>query len=236
MPRDPLESRRYSEEETALILRRAAELQEPDGLSSRGDGFTLLEIQQIATEAGIDPTCVAEAAALMSVQERDRWASLLGGRTQFRFERVVSRELPESARSALVEEIREAMQRPGQTGHQAGALEWVHEKGDKDWVRIGVTSQAGQTHIQLHAHRGDEAAGVLSLSAVGGAMLAGLGAALLGVEATVEAFAVLGGGSGAGLAFGWATWRRLSARWERRLNALTTRLAHIAAEQASDSE
>ncbi len=229
------EHRRYSDEETALILRRAAELQETGGRSRHAAGFTLAEIQQIASEAGIDPACITEAAALVSAHERDRWAGLLGAPTRFRFERVVSGELPERAWGALVEEIREAMQRPGQVGHVAGALEWVHESGDRDWVRIGVTSRSGKTHIDLRARRGDEAAGVLSLSAVSGAMLALLTGGLLGLEATAGVFAVLGGGSGAGLAFGWATWKRLSAGWERRLSTLVTRLARMA-EEASDSE
>jgi hypothetical protein len=69
-------------------------------------------------------------------------------------------------------------------------------------------------------------------------MLALLTGGLLGLETmetTAGAFAILGGGSGAGLAFGWATWKRLSAGWERRLSALVTRLARMA-EEANGSE
>ncbi len=114
MPHDPDEPRRYSDEETALILRRAAELQEPDGNSRSAAGFTLAEIQQIAAEAGIDPACVTEAAALISVQEPDRWARIVGAPTRFRYERTVSGELPDPAWAALVQEIRQAMRKPGQ--------------------------------------------------------------------------------------------------------------------------
>ena len=54
--------RRYSDEEFALILRRASEISEV-GDARPGGGLSLSEIQQIAGEAGIDPTAVARAAA-----------------------------------------------------------------------------------------------------------------------------------------------------------------------------
>ncbi len=234
MPHDPDEPRRYSDEETALILRRAAELQEPGGNSRPAAGFTLAEIQQIAAEAGIDPACVTEATALISVQEPDRWARIVGAPTRFRYERTVSGELPDPAWAALVQEIRQAMRKPGQVSHLPGALEWVDEGENGDLVRVGVTSGAGKTRVELRAQRANEASMFLILSPTAGVVLATLAGALLGLDPGPELWTVMGGGASGGLAIGWAGWKRFSARWERRLSGLVTRLAR-AAEEASGS-
>ena len=231
MPHDSQELKRYGDEETALILRRAAELQEPRQRSGRATGFTLAEIQQIASEAGIDPARVAEAAALVTVHERDRRGRLIGAPTRFSYERVIAGEVRDPAWGVLVDEIREAIDKPGQVGHVAGALEWVYE-GEGDWIRVGVTSRAGETQIHLRASRGAEASGVLSLSTITGMALAAVTAALLGFEAGPEFWAAIGGGTGGGAAFGVAAWKRLSSRWERRLSTLVTRLGQVAQEAA----
>ena len=74
----PDDERRYSDEEFALILRRAVEIEgrptpEPEAPTlplPPSDGLTLTEIQEIAGEAGIDPAAVAEAASALSLAER----------------------------------------------------------------------------------------------------------------------------------------------------------------------
>lgn len=61
--------RRYSEEEFALILRKASEIQlsegRPKGTPEAGSGLTLQEIRSIASEAGIDPEAVTRAASVL---------------------------------------------------------------------------------------------------------------------------------------------------------------------------
>ena len=231
MPHDPQDLKRYGDKETALILRRAAELQDPRQRSGRATGFTLAEIQQIALEAGIDPARVAEAAALVTVGERDRRGRLMGAPTRFSYERVIAGEVRDPGWGALVDEIREVIDKPGQVGHVAGALEWVYE-GEGDWIRVGVSSRAGETHIHLRASRGAEASGVLTISTISGMGLAAVTTALLGVEAGPEFWTAIGGGTSGGAAFGVAAWKRLSARWERRLSTLVTRLGQVAQEAA----
>lgn len=236
MPHHPDEPRRYGDEETALILRRAAELQEQGGNSRPAKGLTLDEIQQIASEVGIDPTCVTEAAALVSVQERDRWARLLGGPTRFSYERTVSGELPDAAWAVLVDEIRQKMRKPGQVGHLPGALEWVDEGENGDSVRVGVTSGAGKIRVELRARRGNEASMFFILPPTAGAILAILVGGMVGLDPGPELWTVMSGAASGGLALGWAGWRRFSARWERSLSTLVTRLARVAEEESGSAQ
>lgn len=82
--------RTYSEEELAVILRRAVELQErPTGqVPVRSEGFSLREIQAIAREVGLDPDAVARAAATLTPEGRSGLARVLGGATSHELEYV----------------------------------------------------------------------------------------------------------------------------------------------------
>ncbi len=60
------DERRYSENEFALILRKAFELQERQpgaGLTDPADGLTLEDIKAVAGEVGLDPALVDRAVA-----------------------------------------------------------------------------------------------------------------------------------------------------------------------------
>ena len=52
------DDQKYSEEEFALILRKAAELQASPKAVQRTGGMSLEEMKSIAQEAGIDPALV----------------------------------------------------------------------------------------------------------------------------------------------------------------------------------
>src|SRR5256885_15625563 len=95
-------SERYSEQEMALILKRAAELQE--GADGRGAERTLGEIQEIAAEVGIDAPFVAEAVAeLQRPRTRVGW---LGAPTRFHDERSVAGSLSPSEIGELLDQAR----------------------------------------------------------------------------------------------------------------------------------
>ncbi|CAA9350698.1 MAG: hypothetical protein AVDCRST_MAG89-3114 [uncultured Gemmatimonadetes bacterium] len=95
----------------------------------------------------------------------------------------------------LVEEIRQAMRKSGQVSHLPGGLEWVDEGENGDLVRVGVTSGAGRTRVELRARRASEAGMFLLLPATAGVMLAMLTGGLLGLEAGPELLAAMGGGA-----------------------------------------
>ena len=93
---------RYSEQEMALILKRAAELQE--GADGRGVHRSLAEIQDIAAEAGIEPAFVTEAVAeLHRPRARIGW---LGAPTRFHEEQKVTRKLTPAEIGGLLDQGR----------------------------------------------------------------------------------------------------------------------------------
>jgi hypothetical protein len=86
---DSSNSSRYSEQEMALILKRAAELQE--GSDGRGITRSLAEINEIAAEVGIDASFVTEAVA--ELQRPTTRAGWLGAPTRFHAEQSVPSKL-----------------------------------------------------------------------------------------------------------------------------------------------
>ena len=83
MSKDDSKQRRYSEEEFALILRKASEIQESPkggGRKGGGPGLTIEEIRSIASEAGIDPHAVSRAAARLGTLEWEEKSGLAGAR------------------------------------------------------------------------------------------------------------------------------------------------------------
>jgi len=59
----PDDGRKFNDEEVALIIKRAAELQQTEQAEQQpGHTLSLAEIEQIAKEAGIDPRMIRRAA------------------------------------------------------------------------------------------------------------------------------------------------------------------------------
>src|ERR1044071_1053420 len=109
----PNAGERYTEQQLAEILRRAAERQE--GLESESDGrFSLAEIQQIASEVGIAPAHVHAAAAELQQVPPLPSSGALGAPTAFRFERWIDGEVPTSAISELFDIARREVGLQGQ--------------------------------------------------------------------------------------------------------------------------
>lgn len=102
MSTDDQKKRRYSDEEFALILRKASEIQSSDGGPVGGvgevGGLTLEEIRSIASEAGIDPGAVTRAASILGAlawAEKDGLAvKIFGGPEKFHLDCEIPGRLP----------------------------------------------------------------------------------------------------------------------------------------------
>ena len=59
----PKRERKFNDEEVALIIKRAAELQQTEqAQQDPGSALSLTEVEEIAREAGIDPKLIRRAA------------------------------------------------------------------------------------------------------------------------------------------------------------------------------
>ena len=87
----PSSGRKFNDEEVALIIKRAAELQQTEQIAQDpANAMSLAEVEAIAREAGIDPALVRRAANTLDQRtETPRPSSWVGAPTRLVFERVV---------------------------------------------------------------------------------------------------------------------------------------------------
>ena len=112
MSENDRKKRRYSEEEFALILSKASEIQRSSGGQAEGlgpGGLTLEEIQSIATEAGIDAEAVTRAASILGALEPEEKAGLarliFGGPSTFHLDCEIPGRLQPEEIGRILEQI-----------------------------------------------------------------------------------------------------------------------------------
>lgn len=224
---------RFSEQEMALILRRAAELQE--GMDESPER-SLAEIQEIAAEAGIEPSYVAAAAAEM---RRPREApGVLGAPTRFHSECLVPGELPSHALAAMVDCVRQHTGLHGDVTERLGIVEW-RGRSPLGSILVTLAPRAGATCIGARVGRSDHAfvTAIVSVFFGATAALAGL------MAATLLATSALVGSAMIAVCFLAGTvvsarilWRNAAERWRRRTRALVDAVAECAGRLAIGGE
>jgi hypothetical protein len=225
---------RYTEQQLAEILRRAAERQE--GLTSETDGrFSLAEIQQIASEVGIAPAHVEAAAAELQQVAPLPAGGALGAPTAFRFEQWIDGEVPTSAIGELFDIARTEVGLQGQVSEALDTVEW-RGRGSMGSTVVSVARRNGRSKISVYISRSDTAMVVVTTTGVGGFFTA------LGIGTALGATAVVGGpiaiAATVAVSLGWAgggtwlsmrgIWRRIARTWAERTNALGTQLVAAA--------
>ena len=96
MSDSPTRARKFNDEEVALIIKRATELQQTQDVAAEpSTALSLSEVEQIAREAGIDPMLIRQAAHGLDrpSAETSRPSIWVGSPTRLIFERVVDGEL-----------------------------------------------------------------------------------------------------------------------------------------------
>jgi hypothetical protein len=226
--------RRYTEEELALILNRAAERQE--GVSPSAPRYTLAEIQEIAAGAGIAPQHVTSVAATIRDARAQRRGGVLGAPQSFRFEDSIEGEVGDDVVGELLDIARRELGVQGTVSEALGSVEW---KGRDAFGTsfVSITRRGGRTIVGVMSARTDAAAatatlgglGVLAASIAAGAALVGI----VGVAGPIAAAAGIAGGGGSAVMLARAAWRRIARRWVARTDALGSALV-VAARRAVD--
>ena len=153
--------RRYSGDEVEEIVRRASELEATN--PTAGVAMTIGGVEALAGEVGIAPEIVRQAAQSLAapgtsasqsgLMRRNPW---IGGPTTLVFERVVDGELPESEYSVLVDEIRGALQQPGQVSQLGRSFSWTTTRSGSSFrsLEVAVSVRGGQTRISVRENLG----------------------------------------------------------------------------------
>lgn len=150
---------RFSDEDGALILQRAAELQERDGRS-----LSLAELESAAAEAGIDTALVRRAAAELAVRPPTMPAAAphrggaLGAPLRLLHERVLAGEpSPHEAEEAL-REIRRQLGTAGRLDATGRELSWSNPRGRN--IRVSIVPRAGGRIIRVEERLGELGGGL----------------------------------------------------------------------------
>jgi hypothetical protein len=217
--------RRYTDEEFALILRRAASIgrREPTARGSR-DGLTLDELQAIAREVGLDPDVVAKAARSLPMAREGRWARLFGGPGYFEMEFEVDRAITQEDTVPIAAAVRRALRVQGTSQWSGGGMEWT-STGAPTQVSVDMVPRNSVTQVTILADRG----GTGVLTVMGSVLVGlGLGGVLSGVfhpAGLLESVGVFAGAGAGALATARALWSSTTRRTRARLARLVDTLS-----------
>jgi len=149
--------RTYDKKEISVIIRRAIELKqrqarERDGVSHTGkeQGVTIEDLQQVASELGIEPEYVMAAAQEMEGEGKIRIAKGIWGAPGFiGVEHTVEGVISESTWDELLAEIRRVVGEMGRAEKIGDSLEWrgshthvtISTRDNKTVIRAGWESR-----------------------------------------------------------------------------------------------
>jgi hypothetical protein len=218
--------RTYSDSEVALVLKRAAELEQRRG-SPRGEGLTLAQLEDIAREAGLDPSLVAEAALELDAGPLAHGGTLFGPPATQRRVETVPGKLNEEGLRALVELVDRRVNQEGIVTTALGTVRWTGQDRLKG-TQVSVGPAGEDTRIEVVQRYRERIRRLLHLipAPVAGVWSLPVAASLgLGGAAVAATFA---GGALIGMGIGHAIWRVLAAQSEREVKRLSAELVEQA--------
>jgi hypothetical protein len=116
--------RRFTDQDVAVILRRAVELDRESGQEARGRGLSLEELQDIAVEVGVDPSMVSRAAEELGTSSVLRGLSLMGDPVVRRGVRAVPGTADEETLRELMRIVDREMPAQGTVTEALGTVRW----------------------------------------------------------------------------------------------------------------
>lgn len=200
--------RRFSEDEMALILKRAATLQ---AARDERSSHSLEEIQAIGAQVGIDPALIAHVAGAPDLATRRSRSSLLPASATSE-ERRIEGCVTTADYGRVLEAIRRVVGTQGRAQQVFDSLEW-RTGSDRDalWYAVTVTGRADATHVRVEGDFGVSVA-LMHIAGVAPFMAAIVAAGnLLAPEAVIPAAAAAGLGILGGIQI---LWRRLLRKTE----------------------
>lgn len=147
----------YSDEEFALILRKAAELARKTELpAGSSTGLTLTEMKSAAAQAGLDPTLVERAARMLATTGSTSMIErLTGGPLRHNYEVRFPATLDENTAARLLSAIRIIGGVAGSrdVGHSGPMGMTWHDGSDMESLGITARPQADGTTVTLAVDR-----------------------------------------------------------------------------------
>lgn len=221
-----MSERQFSEKEVALVLRRAVELEEASptsGLPS-GRGLTLKELQEIAGEAGINPTLVTQAVAELSEKPGLEPFSIGGPSTTKKEVRVLPGEASREDMGELMRIVDTEVAAQGTVVEALGAVRW----STSAWAlntQVSAEPGDGETLLRVEERYSESVRGPLHGIPASWGLVIGLGVSLESWGLALPVALVIAVAWGA---LGWITgdliWRGVAAGSGKRVRRLADHL------------
>jgi hypothetical protein len=147
------DQRVYSDEEFALILRKAGELaSQTESPGSPSAGLTLSEMKAAAAQAGLDPALVERAARLLAMRtSASPLERLIGGPLRHDHEARFPTELDEDMAARLLSAVRISAGLAGHrdVGHSGSMGMTWHDGGDPEALSVTARPEEGGTAVSV---------------------------------------------------------------------------------------
>ncbi len=215
---------RYTDRETALILKRATELEETRAVGGGGRGLTIAEIEAIAREVGIDPERVREAAAQIASAREAEGFSPLGPHPTRKVVRAVPRRLARDELAALIPMIEGHLQTPGTVTEALDSVQWTAKEGSAT-LQVSMRPSEAETQIHVAQRYEPRLRGMFHGLPTAWGGMAGF---VIGMSLALPGAAVVGLTAACGLlgtGVGRAVWTGISRRSQGKVERLAALLA-----------
>ena len=224
------DQRVYSDEEFALILRKAAELaSRVESPAASSAGLTLAEMKSAAAQAGLDPALVERAARLLAVEvTTSPIERLIGGPLRHHHEARFPIELDENRAALLLSAVRITAGVAGRRdrGHSSSMGMTWHDGGDTESLGITARPEEDGTTVSIALDR----RGTLAVAATASGMTMFLAVLFAAFALYPEAPALgVGGlivGIGGPLAVARGYWASSTRRVRERISVVMDAIEH----------
>jgi hypothetical protein len=218
------ETRRFTDREVALVLRKASDLEEKEGAGA-ATGLSLRQLEEIAAEVGILPTLVRRAVADMDAGGARPLLS--GGPLVRQAIRAVPRELSREAMARMMQHVEGASDQVGVVTEALGATQWTAKDRFRT-TQVSITPSEGETRVRVVEHATARLRRVVHLVPTMTA-LALVGGAAGSLEPGAGVLAgLLALGAAVGGTVGRLIWGRVSAASADRVERLAVELSREA--------
>jgi len=219
MAPDP--GRRFTDQEVALVLRKASEMEQVTGIGSAA-GLSLTQLEEIAAEVGIAPELVRRAVADL---DQGRGPGLLsGGPLARQALRAVPGEVDRDAMARLMQHVEAHSDQVGQVTEALGGSQWTAQDRFRT-TQVSIVPSDGETRVRVVERATGRLRRLVHLGpAMGGlALVAGTVGALEPTSGMVAGLMAVGAAVGGTV--GRIVWGRLSRESAARVERLAAELA-----------
>lgn len=227
----------YSDEEFAVILRKASELsatREPS--SPSGGGLTLAEMKAAAAQAGFDPALVERAARMLALDASSAPSlpeRVLGGPLLMTHGAHFPLRLDEAGAARLLSAIQIGVARSGE-GHASGlGVVWHSSEDAGEVLRVTARADPEGTSVAVDLDRRGTVAIMGTVTMIGSVAAWIAGVVLANEVAPAVGIAATATGMGGLLALGRGYWAASTRKARERMGGILDALGGLLDESAN---